>query len=104
MALLVHWGIMTWEIMSPEEMLFPGQSTYELSRKIVTGHRPRVNPAWSYCVCQLMQHCWSDEKEDRPTFVEVMLQLEAVIQPVAEDCNMSGDGKITDLTTPQLQI
>jgi hypothetical protein len=55
-------------------------------------------------VCQLMQHCWSDVKEDRPTFVEVMLQLEAVIQPVAENDNVSGDGKTTDLTTPLLQM
>jgi hypothetical protein len=101
---LYSWGILAWEIMSPEEDLFPGLSTYEVSRKIVAGHRPKVNPAWSYCVCQLMQQCWSGEKEDRPTFVQVMLQLEAVVKPAAEDDEIQGDGKDTDLTTPLLRL
>jgi Leucine-rich repeat (LRR) protein len=97
------WGIMAWEIMSPEEILFPGMSSYEVAKQIVAGHRPKVDPAWSYCVCQLMRHCWSDEKESRPTFVEVMLQLEAVIQPEAKEEMMRGDGNDMGLTTPLLQ-
>jgi Leucine-rich repeat (LRR) protein len=98
------WGIMAWEIMSPEEELFPGLSTYEVAKQIVAGHRPKVNPVWSYCVCQLMQHCWRGEKEDRPTFVEVMLQLEEVVQPEATDDAMRGDGKDMGLATPLLQM
>jgi Leucine-rich repeat (LRR) protein len=98
------WGIMAWEIMSPEEELFPGLSTYEVAKQIVAGHRPKVNPVWSYCVCQLMQHCWRGEKEERPTFLEVMVQLEEVVQPEAKDDAMRGDGKDMGLATPLLQM
>jgi hypothetical protein len=90
--------------MSPEEEPFPGLSTYDLNRDIVEGLRPRVNPTWSYCVCQLMQHCWSDEKEDRPTFVQIMWQLQAVVKSPTEDDEVLGDGKSTDITIPSLRL
>jgi serine/threonine protein kinase len=73
------WGILAWEIMSPEAELFDGVSLMELSCQAAQGKRPPLQPSWPVGVCVIMVKCWSDIVEEMPTFGEAVKKLAPLV-------------------------
>jgi eukaryotic-like serine/threonine-protein kinase len=93
------WGILAWEIMSPEAELFDGVS---LSRQVVQGKRPPLQPSWPVGVCEIMVKCWSDIVEERPTFGEVVEKLAPLVGLKKVDTEIV-DGSQEELSKPLLR-
>ena len=93
------WGILAWEIMSPEAELFDGVS---LSRQVVQGKRPPLQPSWPVGVCEIMVKCWSGIAEERPTFGEVVKKLAPLVGLRKVDTEIE-DGSQEEFSKPLLR-
>jgi serine/threonine protein kinase len=96
------WGILAWEIMSPEAELFDGVSLMELSRQVVQGKRPPLQPSWPVGVCEIMVKCWSGIAEERPTFGEVVEKLAPLVGLKKVDTEIE-DGSQEEFSKPLLR-
>jgi len=96
------WGILAWEIMSPEVDLFPGKSVLEVSRAVIQGKRPPLHPSWPVGVCEVMVMCWGGVAEERPTFGEVVGRLEPIVGVRGDVTRNSVAEKGDDLRQPLL--
>jgi Leucine-rich repeat (LRR) protein len=75
---IYSWSIMGWEIMSPEEELYPDISTAALMQAVAIQHkRPTIHLAWPAALCNLFQECWQPNPEARPTFHTIITRLGA---------------------------
>lgn len=47
---------------------------------VASGIRPPIPGEWDPELVRLIEDCWQDAREKRPTFEEVMVRLEAVLR------------------------
>lgn len=75
------YGILLWELLThmvPFEHLglkIPGQE-FQLQVKITEGERPPIPDGCDPKLASLMQHCWDEKPENRPSITEVLKELE----------------------------
>ena len=50
--------------------------------KLVGGLRPDIPADMPEALAELMQKCWQQRPEDRPRFVEIVADLEALPNPI----------------------
>jgi Leucine-rich repeat (LRR) protein len=96
------WGILAWEIMSPGVDLFAGKSVVEVSRAVLQGKRPSLQPWWSVGVCEVIVKCWSGVAEERPTFGEVVERLEPLLGVTRDNSPVENVRPVDDLSQPLL--
>ena len=58
-------------------------SPFDVEAAVLRGERPAVSIVWQSDYAQLMTACWAADPATRPTFKEIVRQLDA-IQEVAE--------------------
>jgi TPR repeat protein len=78
-------GCVLWEMLSgnmPWESLFRDECDGDhakwrqrITENVVGGERPQMDVAWPQDLRQLMQACWADDPDARPTMTDVELQL-----------------------------
>lgn len=84
-------GVVLWELYSAE-IPFYGLDIGEIRQRIVSGGRPRI-PSYGFSskLSQLIQRCWEQRADQRPTFTEVvdtLLELEKEVPAVRHSENV----------------
>lgn len=65
-------GMVMWEILERKDLFF-GMGSKEIAMKVTAqGYRPPVTKLDSQRYNDLMKQCWSDNPENRPTFMQIV--------------------------------
>jgi serine/threonine protein kinase len=68
-------GIMLWQ-MARDKVPFKGFSKEEFIDQVVhQGERPKLDRSWPVGFTNLLKACWADEAERRPSFGQVVAEL-----------------------------
>ena len=59
-----------------DERPFNDLEIFKIARKMTTGERPTFKKKLPKSYKKLIEKCWSQEQEDRPTFEEIVEKLE----------------------------
>ncbi|XP_032663228.1 fibroblast growth factor receptor homolog 1-like isoform X2 [Odontomachus brunneus] len=90
------YGILLWEIMTLGGTPYPSVPSVEkLFQLLRTGHRMEKPPCCSIEIYMLMRDCWSYQPKERPTFVELVEDLDRILTITANE-------EYLDLGLPQL--
>ncbi|XP_011254079.1 fibroblast growth factor receptor homolog 1 isoform X1 [Camponotus floridanus] len=90
------YGILLWEIMTLGGTPYPSVPSVEkLFQLLRTGHRMEKPPCCSIEIYMLMRDCWSYQPTERPTFVELVEDLDRILTITANE-------EYLDLGLPQL--
>ncbi|KAL6263768.1 hypothetical protein P5V15_003852 [Pogonomyrmex californicus] len=90
------YGILLWEIMTMGGTPYPSVPSVEkLFQLLRTGHRMEKPPCCSIDIYMLMRDCWSYQPNERPTFVELVEDLDRILTITANE-------EYLDLGLPQL--
>ncbi|XP_014481673.1 PREDICTED: fibroblast growth factor receptor homolog 1-like isoform X2 [Dinoponera quadriceps] len=90
------YGILLWEIMTLGGTPYPSVPSVErLFQLLRTGHRMEKPPCCSIEIYMLMRECWSYQPNERPTFVELVEDLDRILTITANE-------EYLDLGLPQL--
>lgn len=73
------YGVLLWEIATYGMTPYPGVELSEVFYTLNSGHRMGRPTGCPEPIYQLMQHCWSWEPSDRPSFRELHDQLQSLI-------------------------
>ncbi|KAF6280832.1 IL2 inducible T cell kinase [Rhinolophus ferrumequinum] len=74
-------GVLMWEVFSEGKIPYENRSNSEVVEDITTGFRlykPRLASSHIY---QIMNHCWKEKPEDRPSFSRLLSQLVEIAEP-----------------------
>lgn len=72
-------SIVVWELCELRKP-FAGMSAADHFRKVVQGgQRPRLDPAWPAELRDLLEACWDEDPDARPSIVEARERLRAMI-------------------------
>lgn len=75
-------GIIVWQILKGKVPFHGmGRRTY-MDCVVLGGERPRIDKRWPPRFSRLLQRCWHADKEMRPTFAEIVTELDALILAV----------------------
>lgn len=75
-------GILIWQVAAGQVPFKDmGKKTY-FDKVVIKGVRPPLDPNWPPAFCDLLRSCWHEDKNARPSFVEVEARL---AQLVAEE-------------------
>ncbi len=75
------YGILLWELMTHKipfshlNLRIPGEE-FQLQMKICNGERPPIPDSCDPKLASVMRRCWSEEPGSRPTFTQVLADLE----------------------------
>ena len=73
------YGIMLWQ-MASDKTPFKGLSRDEfMARVVVGGERPRIGVLWPKRFIKLLKSCWHSNSKKRPSFEEVLNQIDKMI-------------------------
>ncbi|XP_012526054.2 fibroblast growth factor receptor homolog 1 [Monomorium pharaonis] len=90
------YGILLWEIMSLGSSPYPTlQSIEKLFRLLKDGYRMEKPPNCSVDIYMVMRDCWIYQPEERPTFSELVEELDRILTRTANE-------EYLDLGLPQL--
>ena len=74
--------IIVWQILNGD-VPFQGMGRKAFMQRVVAGgERPRPSRGWPKPFWDLLQRCWSEDKELRPTFEEILQELDSLILTV----------------------
>ena len=71
-------GILFWQICSLITPYAKYSTKMHAERVVRNGERPKPDPSWPASWITLMQSCWSPNRHDRPSFTNIVLQLEEI--------------------------
>ncbi|XP_075164200.1 breathless [Haematobia irritans] len=93
-------GILLWEIMTYGEQPYPNvMSAEELYSYLITGQRMEKPPRCSLNIYMLMRQCWHFDSSARPTFSEIVENLDKILQLSSATSNE----EYLDLSMPMLE-
>ncbi|KAM8930505.1 macrophage-stimulating protein receptor [Pelodytes ibericus] len=78
-------GVLLWELMTRGAPPYPDVDPYDITRYLFRGRRL---PQPEYCpdpLFTLMMQCWSPHPEERPSFTELIIQIEAISNSLLGD-------------------
>ncbi|CAN0051791.1 unnamed protein product, partial [Ectocarpus fasciculatus] len=71
-------GIIVWQILKGD-VPFQGMGRKAFMERVVAGgERPRCGRSWPRPFCSLLQRCWSEDKDVRPSFEEILQELDSL--------------------------
>jgi serine/threonine protein kinase len=70
-------GIICWEIMSWDEPHSDLNVMQVMSKVATDGLRPPINDNWNPIAKQLIQDCWQEDRELRPSFFECLQRIDS---------------------------
>ncbi|XP_033101097.1 tyrosine-protein kinase receptor Tie-1-like [Anneissia japonica] len=73
-------GILLWEIVTLGGTPYPGMTCAELYDKLPTGYRMQKPLNCENEIYEIMQHCWRDRPHERPTFGQLYIALNRLLQ------------------------
>ena len=79
-------GILVWQ-MAKDKVPFKGYNKDEFLRNVVVGgQRPKIGQSWPSAFSSLLTRCWENSPFDRPTFAQIVTELNALIgdEPVSK--------------------
>ncbi|KAE8744346.1 Fibroblast growth factor receptor 1-like, partial [Frankliniella occidentalis] len=80
------YGILLWEIMTLGGTPYPSMPSVEkLFQLLRSGHRMEKPPACSLEMYMLMRECWSYQANERPTFEELVEELDRILTVTANE-------------------
>lgn len=56
-----------------------GKKTY-FDKVVIKGVRPQIDPRWPPAFSELLRNCWHEDKNARPSFADVTLELSQLVQ------------------------
>ncbi|XP_005177245.1 fibroblast growth factor receptor homolog 1 [Musca domestica] len=75
------YGVLLWEILTYGEQPYPNiMSAEELYSYLITGQRMEKPPRCSLNIYMLMRQCWHFDSNARPTFSEIVENLDKILQ------------------------
>lgn len=85
-------GLLLWEILTLENP-FEDYLSYQLEAQKTNGVRPHLSSrrCGSIGIQQLMRRCWDQDPAFRPTFTEILREIEAAILTDEEDSVATSD-------------
>lgn len=100
-------GIIVWQILKGD-VPFQGMGRKAFMERVVAGgERPQCGRGWPRQFRALLQRCWSEEKEVRPSFEEILQDLDSLILAVESSTSYRLATLISNLCLPsdeQLRI
>lgn len=73
------YGILVWQ-MARDKVPFVGMNKDEFLRRVVRGgERPKLDKTWNKEFCDLLTSCWNGDQFQRPSFENVLFQLNNLI-------------------------
>ncbi|XP_037933193.1 fibroblast growth factor receptor homolog 1 [Teleopsis dalmanni] len=94
------YGVLLWEIMTYGEQPYPNiMSAEELYSYLITGQRMEKPPRCSLNIYMLMRQCWHFDSSSRPTFKEIVENLDKILQVA----NINSNEEYLDLSMPMLE-
>lgn len=95
------YGVLLWEIMTYGDQPYPNiMSAEELYSYLITGQRMEKPSRCSLNIYMLMRQCWHFDSSARPTFVEIVENLDKILQLAT---NISSNEEYLDLSMPMLE-
>ncbi|XP_071953353.1 angiopoietin-1 receptor-like [Antedon mediterranea] len=73
-------GILLWEIVTLGGTPYPGMTCAELYDKLPTGYRMQKPLNCDDEIYDIMKHCWRDRPHERPTFAQLYIALNRLVQ------------------------
>jgi len=73
------YGVLLWEIFSMGGTPYPSVPIEDLFQLLCTGHRMEPPAYSSPDIYTLMQSCWRQLPEDRPTFTDIVSELDVLL-------------------------
>ena len=94
------YGVLLWEIMTYGEQPYPNiMSAEELYSYLITGQRMEKPSRCSLNIYMLMRQCWHFDSTARPTFSEIVENLDKILQLTSTTTNE----EYLDLSMPMLE-
>ncbi|XP_073838880.1 breathless [Musca autumnalis] len=94
------YGVLLWEILTYGEQPYPNiMSAEELYSYLITGQRMEKPPRCSLNIYMLMRQCWHFDSNARPTFSEIVENLDKILQLSSTTPNE----EYLDLSMPMLE-
>ncbi|XP_017472680.1 PREDICTED: fibroblast growth factor receptor homolog 1-like [Rhagoletis zephyria] len=95
------YGVLLWEIMTFGEQPYPNiMSAEELYSYLITGQRMEKPARCSLNIYMLMRQCWHFDANVRPTFGEIVENLDKILQLAS---NHATNEEYLDLSMPMLE-
>ena len=73
------YGVVLWELMTLGRSPYNGINAYDLQRLLESGYRMTMPTNCRPEIGMLMQECWKAEPNDRPTFSQIVFNLERML-------------------------
>jgi hypothetical protein len=78
-------GILFWQICSLQTPYANYSAKMHAEKVVQRGERPTPDKSWPDSWELLQKSCWSSERADRPSFADTTVQLQQIVQEIAED-------------------
>lgn len=92
------YGVLLWEIMTFGEQPYPKVTADELYSYLIRGERMDRPPRCSLNIYMLMRQCWNFDAHARPTFTEIVENLDKILTATA-----NANEEYLDLNVPLLE-
>jgi hypothetical protein len=80
-------GVLLWEICCLEKPFHGYCSKKHMTNVVIGGERPKMDHSHTsflpMCVQSLIKACWSGNPDERPTFEDILLQLNAAMEELS---------------------
>lgn len=78
---IFSFGVVLWEIWTLGEQPYPNLSLQEIFAGVMTGTlRPSLPPGCDPAWAALMQDCWHASPRQRPSFTDIIMRLDGMLQ------------------------
>jgi serine/threonine protein kinase len=72
-------GLMLWELVSLKQLFPTIKGKEELTRHVLAGFRPPLEPDWPVSLQELLALCWHQDPDKRPYFPQILKKYEQVV-------------------------
>ena len=73
-------GMLIWSMLSADRHPYAGsleKNRFTMMVKIMKGLRPQLDPDWPAALRTMMESCWAESAQDRPTFEQLSQSADA---------------------------
>ena len=74
------YGVILWEIATREDFFGEIKFSSQIEKKVIAGERPPIPSSVPVSYAYLIQRCWGNNPDERPSFIEILSQLRLAFQ------------------------